>query len=108
MAHDLLVLCEYLVSSYSLVLSNNSYSADLVAFSPASALDAIDLPATDNPLPRRLHQQAGLSSRQMEKSAASLLAVDTPTDAALLVRHPPCPDELREMPAWQDIPAHRM
>ena len=44
----------------------------------------------------------------MEKSAASLLDVDTPTDAALLVRHPACPDELREMPAWQDILADRI
>ena len=105
---DLAALREELETSEALVLSNNSYSADLVAFSPASALDAIDLPATDNPLPRRLHQQAGLSSRQMEKSAASLLDVDTPTDAALLVRHPACPDELREMPAWQDILADRI
>ena len=83
-AQDLQGLREDLESSEAVVLSNNSYSADLVAFTPASALDAIDLPATDNPLPRRLHQEAGLSSRQMEKSAASLLDVDTPTDAALL------------------------
>src|SRR5207253_5443009 len=99
---DLQGLREDLESSEAVVLSNNSYSADLVAFTPASALDAIDLPATDNPLPRRLHQQAGLSSRQMEKSAASLLDVDTPTDAALLARHPRCPAELRDLPAWQD------
>src|SRR5206468_3531636 len=91
-----------------LVLSNNSYSADLVAFTPAAALDAIDLPATDNPLPRRLHQQAGLSSRQLEKSAATLLDVDTPTDAALLTRHPGCPPELRALPAWQDLLGERI
>jgi hypothetical protein len=97
-----------LESSEAIVLSNNSYSADLVAFSPASALDAIDLPATDNPLPRRLHQQAGLSSRQLAKSAATLLDVDTPTDAALLVRHPACPPELRILPAWQDILTDRI
>ncbi len=105
---DLRALREDLESSEALVLSNNSYSADLVAFTPASALDAIDLPATDNPLPRRLHQQAGLSSRQLEKSAATLLDVDTPTDAALLVRHPKCPPELAEIPAWQDILAERI
>ena len=101
--HELRALREDLESSDALVLSNNSYSADLVAFTPAAALDAIDLPATDNPLPRRLHQQAGLSSRQLEKSAATLLDVDTPTDAALLSRHPACPPELRDLPAWQDI-----
>jgi CTP:molybdopterin cytidylyltransferase MocA len=99
---DLAALREDLESSDALVLSNNAYSADLVAFTPASALDAIDLPATDNPLPRRLHQQAGLSSRQLERSAATLLDVDTPTDAALLARHPKCPAELRALSAWQD------
>jgi CTP:molybdopterin cytidylyltransferase MocA len=100
---ELRALREDLESSEAVVLSNNSYSADLVAFTPASALDAIDLPATDNPLPRRLHQQAGLSSRQLEKSAATLLDVDTPTDAALLSRHPKCPAELQKLPAWQEI-----
>ena len=105
---DLAALREELETSEALVLSNNSYSADLVAFTPASALDAIDLPATDNPLPRRLHQQAGLSSRQLEKSAATLLDVDTPTDAALLVRHPACPPELRGLDAWQDVLAERI
>jgi len=105
---ELRALREDLESSEAVVLSNNSYSADLVAFTPASALDAIDLPATDNPLPRRLHQQAGLSSRQLAKSAATLLDVDTPTDAALLARHPKCPPELRSLPAWQDILAGRI
>jgi CTP:molybdopterin cytidylyltransferase MocA len=100
---DLTGIREELEASEALVLSNNSYSADLVAFTPASTIDAIDLPATDNPLPRRLHQQGGLSSRQMEKSAASLLDVDTPTDAALLTRHPACPPQLRDLQAWQEI-----
>ncbi len=84
----------------ALVLSNNSYSADLVGISPASALAAIDLPATDNPLPRLLHTQAGLPSHQLERSAATLLDVDTPTDAALLRRHPACPTELMRLDAW--------
>lgn len=84
----------------ALVLSNNYYSADLVAFTPASALTVIDLPATDNPLPRRLHQQGGLSSRQLERSAATLLDVDTPADAAVLKRHPACPPELRSLDTW--------
>jgi CTP:molybdopterin cytidylyltransferase MocA len=105
---ELRSLREDLESSEAVVLSNNSYSADLVAFTPAAALDAIDLPATDNPLPRRLHQQAGLSSRQLAKSAATLLDVDTPTDAALLARHPKCPPELRTLHAWQEILADRI
>lgn len=84
----------------ALVLSNNYYSADLVAFTPTSALGAIALPAADNPLPRLLHQQAGLPSRQLERSSATLLDVDTPADATVLRRHPSCPRELARLDAW--------
>ncbi|HEU5287308.1 MAG TPA: hypothetical protein VFV20_02805 [Candidatus Limnocylindria bacterium] len=93
-------LREELETSEALVLSNNYYSADLIAFTPASALNVIELPATDNPLPRRLHQQGGLSSRQLDRSAATLLDVDTPADAAVLKRHPRCPPELRAVDTW--------
>jgi len=98
---ELAALREELETSEALVLSNNYYSADLVAFTPASALDVIELPATDNPLPRRLHQQGGLSSRQLERSAATLLDVDTPADACVLTRHPACPPELRGIDGWE-------
>ncbi|HEV8229543.1 MAG TPA: hypothetical protein VGQ86_06265 [Candidatus Limnocylindria bacterium] len=97
---ELRALREEIDGGEALVLSNNYYSADLVAFTPASALGVIDLPATDNPLPRRLHQQGGLSSRQLERSAATLLDVDTPADAAVLKRHPLCPPELAGLDTW--------
>jgi hypothetical protein len=99
---ELTRLREEIDAGEALVLSNNYYSADLVAFTPASALSVIDLPATDNPLPRRLHQQGGLSSRQLERSAATLLDVDTPADAAVLKRHPACPPQLRTLDTWDD------
>jgi len=97
---ELVRLREEVDAGEALVLSNNYYSADLVAFTPASALTVIELPATDNPLPRRLHQQGGLSSRQLERSAATLFDVDTPADAAVLKRHPACPPELRALDTW--------
>ena len=105
---QLAALRDELEQSEALVLSNNYYSADLVAFTPASALHVIDLPATDNPLPRRLHQQGGLSSRQLDRSAATLLDVDTPPDAAVLVRHPACPPELRRLDVWEDVLGERI
>lgn len=89
-----------LESTDALVLSNNYYSADIVAFTPTSALGAIALPATDNPLPRLLHQQAGLPSRQLERSSATLLDVDTPADATVLRRHPQCPREIARLETW--------
>ncbi|MBI2983935.1 MAG: hypothetical protein HYY42_07165 [Chloroflexi bacterium] len=90
-----------LESSDALVLSNNYYSADLVAFTPTSALRAIALPAADNPLPRLLHQQAGLPSRQLVRSSATLLDVDTPADATVLRRHPACPREVAQLDVWE-------
>ena len=100
-ADDLASVREELEHATALVLSNNYYSADLVALTPTSALDAIALPATDNPLPRLLHQQAGLPSKQLPRSAATLLDVDTPPDATVLLRHPQCPPELRSVGAFE-------
>lgn len=100
-ADDLGSIRDELERSPALVLSNNYYSADLVALTPTSALDAIALPATDNPLPRLLHQQAGLPSRQLPRSAATLLDVDTPPDATVLLRHPHCPAELQSVGAFE-------
>jgi CTP:molybdopterin cytidylyltransferase MocA len=100
-AGDLGSIRDELERSPALVLSNNYYSADLVALTPTSALDAIALPATDNPLPRLLHQQAGLPSRQLPRSAATLLDVDTPPDATVLLRHPHCPAELQSVGAFE-------
>ena len=100
-ATDLSSIRDELERATALVLSNNYYSADLVGLTPTSALDAIALPATDNPLPRLLHQQAGLPSRQLPRSAATLLDVDTPPDATVLLRHPNCPPELRGVGAWE-------
>lgn len=99
---DLGAIRDDLERSPALVLSNNYYSADLVALTPTSALDAVELPATDNPLPRLLHQQAGLPSRQLPRSAATLLDVDTPPDATVLLRHPQCPPELRSVGAFEE------
>src|SRR5439155_259139 len=56
---DLRTLRERIEAADQILVSNNYYSGDLVAFAPAKALDAIDLPTTDNPLPRLLHQPAG-------------------------------------------------
>jgi hypothetical protein len=88
-------------SREAIVVSNNYYSADLVAFTPAAALDAIELPSTDNPLPRLLHQQAGLPRDELARSAATQFDVDTPTDATILLRHPSCPAALKAVDAWE-------
>ena len=68
------------------VVSNNLFSADLVAFYPASALERIDLPASDNDLAWLLHYRAGLPHAPTVKSLATHFDLDTPTDLAIL-RH---------------------
>jgi hypothetical protein len=66
------------------VVSNSLYSADVIAFYPASALDRIALPAADNDLAWLLHFKAGLPFSQMPRTLASQFDVDTPTDLATL------------------------
>ncbi|MEO6456823.1 MAG: hypothetical protein ABIO92_00905, partial [Chloroflexia bacterium] len=66
------------------VTSNNLFSADVVAFYPASALDRIVLPSTDNDLAWQLHFKAGLPYAPMPRTLASQFDIDTPTDIAML------------------------
>ncbi len=70
------------------VTANNFYSADMVGFSPATALDRIDLPPNDNDLAYRLVHQAGLGYLPMPRTTGSMFDVDTPTDLAILRLHP--------------------
>jgi hypothetical protein len=69
------------------VVSNNFYSADLIAFSPGSAIAAVPAPATDNPLARLLHEHAGLPSDPLPRTIATQLDIDTPTSLAVLALH---------------------
>ncbi|HYP41602.1 MAG TPA: hypothetical protein VEX13_14685, partial [Chloroflexia bacterium] len=66
------------------VTANNLYSADMVAFWPASALDRISLPPTDNDLAWLLHFRGGLPFAPMPRTLASGFDIDTPTDLATL------------------------
>lgn len=98
---DLRGVRETVEGADSIVIANNYYSGDLIAFAPSAALDAIDLPAADNPLPRLLHQQAGLPSHELPRAAPWVFDVDTPTDATILVRDARCPANVRSAGAWE-------
>jgi len=65
-------------------MSNNLFSADMVAFYPASALSHITLPENDNDLAWLLHFRAGLPNASTIKSLATQFDIDTPTDLATL------------------------
>lgn len=98
---DLRALRERVEGTDGVVVSNNYYSADIVAFAPSGALEAIDLPATDNPLPRLLHQQGGLASHELPRGAPWLFDVDTPTDAAILGRDARRPEGVRGVATFE-------
>ncbi|HKP54790.1 MAG TPA: hypothetical protein VJ183_19320 [Chloroflexia bacterium] len=66
------------------VMANNLYSADMVAFYPASALERIELPPTDNDLAWRLYYRAGLPYAALPRTLATQFDIDTPADLATL------------------------
>lgn len=83
-AQEFVGIAQALERSDEALVTNNLYSADLVAFSPASALDRIGLPASDNPLARLLHEQAGLAAQPLPRSVSSQFDIDSPADLRVL------------------------
>lgn len=81
-------LGEQLSSAKDTVITNNPFSADLVAFTPGKAIGAIELPATDNPLAQLLVRQANLCEVSLPHTACYQFDVDTPTDLFILKLHP--------------------
>lgn len=65
-------------------LANNLHSCDLLALADAAPLAALARETSDNAFARRLRDDAGLEIAQLERSAATLLDLDTPADLALL------------------------
>jgi hypothetical protein len=86
------------------VVANNYYSADLVAFTPGEALARVPLPATDNPLARLLHEHAGLPSEPLPRTIATQLDIDTPTSLTVLALHGGTGPRLARLLATADLP----
>jgi len=83
-AQEFVGIAQELGPGDGLVITNNLYSADLVAFSPGEALRKIKLPDSDNPLARLLAEQAGLAPRPLPRSVSSQFDIDSPSDLAIL------------------------
>jgi hypothetical protein len=66
------------------VISNNYFSADLVAFTPGAAIHRIPPAESDNLLPRLLHDHAGLESLPLPRTSATQFNIDSPSDLVLL------------------------
>jgi 2-phospho-L-lactate guanylyltransferase (CobY/MobA/RfbA family) len=81
-------VAQLIASAENAVLANNKYSADFFAFTPGTAVDAIDLSSIDNNVPWLLEHQAGLAELPLARSAGTQLDIDTPTDLMVLQIHP--------------------
>lgn len=81
---DLAAVARHVSEGEGVVVSNNYFSADLIAFTPGDALERIEPPDGDNLLPRLLHDQAGLESRPLPRSSATQFNIDSPADLAML------------------------
>ena len=79
----------------NLVIMNNVQSADLVAFSPARAIDEIELPDKDNPLGNLL-REIGMRRVLIPNSGRVNFDLDTPTDILVLEMHPSCGPRARQ------------
>ncbi len=81
---DLAAIANHLRREQRIVISNNYFSADMVAFTPGSAIEQVDASRSDNYLPRLLHGQAGLESRPLPRSPETQFNIDSPADLAIL------------------------
>jgi len=84
---DFAAIASGLGAAARVVISNNLYSGDLIAFRPASALLGVEPPAADNALPRLLRDQAGLESQPLPRSTATQFNIDSPADLVALALH---------------------
>ncbi len=91
----------------NLVIMNNVQSADLVAFSPARAIDEIELPDKDNPLGNLL-RDIGMRRLLVPNSGRVNFDLDTPTDILVLGMHPDCGPRTKETLGSLDWPRHKI
>jgi CTP:molybdopterin cytidylyltransferase MocA len=92
---DWATIASALMEAENTVITNNFYSTDFAAWTPASALRAAILLENDNGLAWALRFDAGLSVQTLPRSTATQLDVDTPTDMMTLGLHPDCGAEVR-------------
>lgn len=87
-ASEMARIADAVLAADGLLVTNNFYSSDFVAFSPTSVLDGREPPANDNELAWLLGEEAGLSTRELPRTGATQFDVDTPTDLFALAVHP--------------------
>lgn len=87
-ASDMAAIAKDLLAADRLLIANNFYSSDFVAFGPTSVLVTHRLPDNDNELGWLLGEDAGLPIRELPRSGATQFDIDTPMDLLTLAAHP--------------------
>jgi hypothetical protein len=100
---DFAAIASGLSAATRVVISNNLYSGDLIAFRPASALLGLEPPAADNALPRLLRDQAGLESQPLPRTTATQFNIDSPADLAALALYGGAPARLSSLLSSLDL-----
>lgn len=72
----------------AVVYTNNPQSSDIVAFTPAAAVNEIELPDNDNVLATLLRNQAGLERVLLPHSVGVHFDIDTPSDVLVMALSP--------------------
>lgn len=96
-----------LKANRNVVVVNNVQSADLVAFTPARAIDEIELPESDNALGNLL-RGIGMRRILIPNSGRVNFDLDTPVDIQILGMHPDCGPRALEAIQSLDWPAHKL
>ncbi len=96
-----------LKKNMNVVVLNNVQSADLVAFTPAGAIDEIELPEKDNVLGNLL-RGIGLRRILIPNSSRVNFDLDTPVDISILGMHPDCGAEVLAAIEALDWPTHKL
>ncbi len=107
-SEELSKICNILFSSSKVLLSNNSQSADLVAFRPAHLINNINLPVMDNMLANVLRDEAGFQLELMPISLGISFDLDTPTDILVLAASSFVGEHTRETISNMDLDLNRL
>jgi hypothetical protein len=84
-------ICNGLAGNEGIFFTNNFFSSDFVAFSPASVVNSIDMPALDNLLAYLLREEGGLELRRLTPTWGTMFDIDTPADVMVLSMLPGVP-----------------
>lgn len=107
-APELQKIAQTILGADRVLLANNFFSSDFVAFSPADAIYRIAPPSIDNDLAFRLQREGGLRNLPLDRTSGTQMDVDTPTDLLVLALHPGVGPQLKRVLLQADLDTRRI